>query len=519
LQVDAWPQPSDSGDDIAPSGMAQVTSVSQLSDVKPTDWAFQALQSLVERYGCIAGYPDLTYRGSRALTRYEFAAGLNACLDKIQELLAAATADFVKKQDLETIKALQETFAAELATLRGRVDGLEVRTATLEQQQFSTTTKLQGFVVMGVQGRTANRGDRNPRNGIRDTDDPGTNINLISHAYISLTTQFSPRDFLYMSLWQINGSGDPRLTNDGRPGYDFFNLPLQLGDLNYRVLIGDKLALLVGTEGVFAGLAFRGPNRAEGAFTGALSYFAQRNPVLNIGFGRGGAALDWQFAKRASLQAIHASNVPGVFQKSGSGQGNITNAVQLALTPTDTLDVAFYYVNDFAPTGNLLTFVGDEQLSAVNPLTGVGAPLRTHGFGTTVNWQIRPKLALGGWFGYTSSNIQGEPGRVQTTNWMVYLNLPDLFGPGNLGGLYIGQPPKITHSTLPLGSNVPDTLDGGGGRAGGQPGTTIHTELFYRWQLNDNISITPGVMVIFQPGHTPDSQTIGVGAIRTTFSF
>ena len=53
---------------------AQVTSVSQLSDVQPTDWAFQALQSLVERYGCIVGYPDKTFRGNRALTRYEFAA-------------------------------------------------------------------------------------------------------------------------------------------------------------------------------------------------------------------------------------------------------------------------------------------------------------------------------------------------------------------------------------------------------------------------------------------------------------
>ncbi|MCC8456036.1 iron uptake porin, partial [Streptomyces rochei] len=52
------------------SSMDQVTSVSQLSDVKPTDWAFQALQSLVERYGCIAGYPDGTYRGNRAMTRY-----------------------------------------------------------------------------------------------------------------------------------------------------------------------------------------------------------------------------------------------------------------------------------------------------------------------------------------------------------------------------------------------------------------------------------------------------------------
>jgi hypothetical protein len=65
------------------NSMSQVTSVSQFSDVQPTDWAFQALQSLVERYGCIAGYPNSTYRGNRALTRYEFAAGLNACLDRV----------------------------------------------------------------------------------------------------------------------------------------------------------------------------------------------------------------------------------------------------------------------------------------------------------------------------------------------------------------------------------------------------------------------------------------------------
>jgi hypothetical protein len=59
--------------------LAQVNSVSQLSDVQPTDWAFQALQSLVERYGCIAGYSDGTYRGNRATGRYEFTAGLNSC--------------------------------------------------------------------------------------------------------------------------------------------------------------------------------------------------------------------------------------------------------------------------------------------------------------------------------------------------------------------------------------------------------------------------------------------------------
>ena len=130
--------------------VTQVTSVSQLSDVKPTDWAFQALQSLVERYGCIAGYPDKTYRGNRAMTRYEFAAGLNACMDRINDLIAASTADSAKKEDLATIRKLQEQFSAELATLRGRVDGIESRTAMLEKQQFSPTTKLSGEAIFSI---------------------------------------------------------------------------------------------------------------------------------------------------------------------------------------------------------------------------------------------------------------------------------------------------------------------------------------------------------------------------------
>jgi S-layer homology domain len=99
------------------SSISQVTSVSQLSDVQPTDWAFQALQSLVERYRCISGYPNSTFKGNRALTRYEFAAGLNACLNRVNELIATGTADLVKKEDL--------------VELQGRIDPLEAQTAVL----------------------------------------------------------------------------------------------------------------------------------------------------------------------------------------------------------------------------------------------------------------------------------------------------------------------------------------------------------------------------------------------------
>jgi S-layer homology domain len=99
--------------------VAQTTSVSQLKDVSPTDWAYKALQSLVERYGCIAGYPNSTYRGNRAISRYEFAAGLNACLSQIERLIQQNEA--VSRQDLETINRLAQDYQTELATLGSKV--------------------------------------------------------------------------------------------------------------------------------------------------------------------------------------------------------------------------------------------------------------------------------------------------------------------------------------------------------------------------------------------------------------
>ena len=42
------------------NSLDQVTSVTQFSDIYPTDWAYQALATLVETYGCVAGYPNGT---------------------------------------------------------------------------------------------------------------------------------------------------------------------------------------------------------------------------------------------------------------------------------------------------------------------------------------------------------------------------------------------------------------------------------------------------------------------------
>ncbi|UBF28372.1 iron uptake porin [Kovacikia minuta CCNUW1] len=504
------------------NGMDQVTSVSQLTDVKPTDWAFQALQSLVERYGCIVGYPDKTFRGNRALSRYEFAAGVNACLDRMNELIASSTADFARKEDLIAIQKLQEEFAAELAALRGRVDALEARAATLEKQQFSTTTKLFGQVIFGVQGR--NDADINLA-GFRFRDD-ANQVNVISNVQLSLYTQLSERSILLTGLQAGIGDniGSQLLTNDVLLGYaGDTGGAVKISDLSFRQLIGNNFAIVAGPVGVNMVNVLRGANRIESAGQGPLSRFAQRNPILNIGGDGAGAGFDWQISPAVSFQAVYTSNRAedpangGLF---GGPNGATTIGTQLTVNAFNTVDIALNYVNAYSPSGFLGTSVGDDQLALPNPFS-FRAPIQTNAFGGTIAWRAAPWITLGGWAGYTTSDLKGFSGSVETINWMAFLNFPDLGGRGNLGAIYVGQPPRIISSDLPAGRNIPSFVSGGDPTAGpgGEPSRTTHVEAFYRYRLSDNISLTPGVIVIFNPRHNSDNDTITIGVLRTTFTF
>ena len=500
--------------------MEQVTNVTQLQDVQPTDWAYEALRSLVERYGCIAGYPDGTFRGNRAMTRYEFAAGVNACLQQIERLIANRGSGLASQEDLKTLQRLVEEFSTELATLKTRVDTLEGRTAFLEDHQFSTTTKLFGQAVIGVQGRSENQAVFFA--GFK-TRDPQTNINVITNTQLSLFTQFSPRSILLTGLQAgsgFTGGLNPTFTRLGYEGRTFPDNNVVLSDLTYRQLIGNQFAFIVGTTGVNPVNVFRGANRVESAGFGPISAFAQRNPIINIG-GNSGVGFDWQITPRISLQGVYSTDLTanpslgGIF---GGNRGRTTAGVQLALAPINRLDIALNYINSYTPggrfdTGNLGTGIGDDQLT-------VNAPLKTDAFGGTISLRMTPRFTIGGWAGYTNSWIPGRSGNVETINWMAFLNFPDLLGRGNLAGIYVGQPPKITSSDLPVGFNIPDRVSGtGNGNPGDQPGTATHVEAFYRLRVTDNISITPGVVVVFNPGHNPNSDTVTIGALRTTFTF
>ena len=127
------------------NSIEQITNVNQLRDVSPTDWSYEALRGLTQRYGCISGLPDGSFQGDRPITRNEFAAGLNSCFQQIERSINFSQDTSVNS--LEFLRYKNYNPEAELPTMGGRLNKLESRTIQLEENQFSPTTKLTGETI------------------------------------------------------------------------------------------------------------------------------------------------------------------------------------------------------------------------------------------------------------------------------------------------------------------------------------------------------------------------------------
>ncbi len=311
--------------------MSQVNSVSQLSDVQPNDWAFSALQSLVERYGCIVGYPNGTYRGNRALTRYEFAAGLNACLNRIGELIATSTSDLVNKEDLATLQKLQQEFATELTTLRGRVDTLEARTATLEAQQFSTTTKLNAQIITAVSDTFGNRVGG-------DSDD--SNTYFATRGRLNLESSFTGRDMLRVRLEFgnfLNPDGTSQIATATGTGMTRLNFDTDTNNIvtiphiRYYFPVSNSLSFVVGPVGIgYTDITDTvTPATIADDGNGIPSLFGQYSPLFRRG--GGGAAVNWNIAQNLILTMGYLAGSPEVpFGSNGIFNGGYNALAHLA---------------------------------------------------------------------------------------------------------------------------------------------------------------------------------------------
>ncbi|MEH2447304.1 MAG: iron uptake porin [Nostoc sp.] len=498
------------------NSLSQVTSVSQFSDVQPTDWAFQALQSLVERYGCIAGYPNSTYRGNRALTRYEFAAGLNACLDRVNELIATATGDLVSKQDLATLQRLQEEFSAELATLRGRVDAVEARTAELEANQFSTTTKLVGEAIFAVNDIFGgNTGDAN-------------NTVFQDRVRLDLQTSFTGKDILHTRLAagnalafnQVDNAGLPIDTAEGTQTFQIGstgNNGVIIDWLAYYVPIGPVQAYFAGTGGIHSDyVATNNPYFEDyDGGNGALSTFATESAIYRIG-GGAGAALTLPFGKGGSFFkpssltiGYLASNANSPGPNLGLLEGNYAALGQLNFSVGDRLSIAATYVHGYhGAGGNLFDLggglastsrvVGSAQANTLSTLN----PSSSNSYGLSAAFRPSDKLSISGFISYHDVTGFGANDDFQAWSYGLGVALPDFGKKGNVLGIFAGAEPYAFNRPGFVGNDIP-----------------YHFEGFYKYRVSDNVSITPGVIWLTSPGQNSDNDDAFIGTLRTTFTF
>jgi hypothetical protein len=481
--------------------MGQVTSVSQLRDVSPTDWAFEALRSLVERYGCIVGYPDRTFRGNRALSRYEFAAGLNACMQQMERLIAQS--ESVMKEDIEKLKRLMAEFETELAALGARVDNLEGRVAFLEDHQFSTTTKLRGEVIMALTGFGPN-------------SEGNDQVTLSDRVRLTLDSSFTGKDRLRLRL--AAGNVPTIRTQTGN------NISSTQAALNfaqntendvrfdrafYTTPVGDKFRFWVGAvmpaEDVYQTFS----PYTESSATGSLSRALRFNPVMYRNVGESGIGAKYKFNDTFDITASYlaGSNNSAANPTEGNGlfNGVYSAGVQFGINPNKNLGfgIGYMFAYDNANSiGGGLTPLG----ALPNRLQGVR--VESHNIGIQGNWRIAEQFNMSAWGGFSDLNDPRSGGSsADLWTFAVNLSVLDLMKEGSVLTIGGGMLPYVDA----VETRGRDVVLGGN--------TSWIVEGNYNFPVTDSISITPGIYAVFNPNQDDSNDTAVVGVLRTVFKF
>ena len=523
--------------DYASTG-EQVTSITQFSDVYPTDWAYQALSNLIERYGCVAGYPNGTYRGNRAMTRFEAAALLNACLDRVTEVT-------------DELKRLMKEFEKELAIVKGRVDGLEARVGELEATQFSTTTKLKGQTTFVIGAATASSNVDGAADFFNATQG-ATTFNYDTRLF--LDTSFTGKDLLRTML-RAGNFGDSVFGNGATSLETAFEEPsgansVAINRVWYQFPIGSSFTATIGGLVRQDDMLAVWPSAYPADTVLDFFTYAGAPGAYNLALGQGGG-LSWESggfsisANYVSGNGFNSDPRKGLFfsddddfigEDFNDECGGIATdcaasngTVQIAYTD-DNWGIAAAY--NYASGDNGVGIYGGNGTPAAVSFSSLGV---TNSFGLSAYWSPSeaswfPSISTG--WGINTTDIDNDldlfADSATSQSWYVGLQWADVFLKGNSAGMAVGQ------STFVTGIDFDDDYDGDEwvGDA------NYAWEWWYKFQVTDNISVTPALFYLSRPqgqrtmalngGFGPDGEPVGDkdntfsnfgGLVKTTFKF
>jgi Carbohydrate-selective porin, OprB family len=476
------------------------------TEVQPTDWQYSALQGLANKYDC----ENKVFDG-KAIARDAFVNGLKICLQKVEPVLAK-NADQVTGEELDVLRRLTQEFRAELSNIDTRIEKLQQRTALAQTSQFSTTTKLKGEVIVGL-------------NGVISGGAPGSNTTVSNRARLLLESTFTGKDKLYTRLAaQNNGAGYGTLKNDanltlaplnGIPAANAsqtsFGPPNATGNtfgldwLAYQFPVGNATVYAAAYNGIHSDYAethnpyfqdFTGGN-------GAITSLAEENPIYKVGGGTGiGVTVPLNGANTGiGLDSINLSYFAGASGANnpavGGGIFGGRNSIlaQVNFKPSEKFDFGLAYVNAYNAGGAIYDF------GAGGPILGSALPAQnSSSYGASASFKVSDNFTLNGYL--TTTSATGTPiGNANLLTYGVGAAFPNIGQPGNLLGFFVGQPPTVT--------NAP-----------GAAASAYHLEGFYKYKLNDNLSITPGLIYLTNPNQLgSNSNSALLGTVRTTFTF
>lgn len=462
----------------------QQTSVSELSDVQPTDWAYQALKSLVEKYGVISGYSDGTFGGNRPMSRYEFAVALAATLSKVEDIIADRMSDRFIQEDMIVLRRLQKEFRSALDDLQQRVDNLEARNSELQAHQFSTTTKLHGEAIIAL------------------TDGTDANKTVVSRSRLTLSTSFNQQDVLVTQLEAGNNGGDAIslaqqqeenllgttgfIANGGGLDYVEVDSDLRLRRLHYTFRPSQDVAVTVGAKMLSRDFIDHNKYANNEAVDFSSSFFLNNPLIVQNQIDRNGgagAAVQWnpgdgQFTVRSLYIAADADQPDFTSTQGGLFGDRYQASVEVEYLPSDQLALRLQYTNALINNTHINAFGVNAECS-LNRNAGI--------FG---------RFGFGNYNGYNTAI--NEDLDLHPVTWAVGVGFRNLLLPGTVAGIAIGQP------------FVSEDL----GNA-----TQTNFEAFYNLQLSDNLSITPTFSLVTNADNDSSNGTIWQTTLRSVFSF
>jgi hypothetical protein len=478
------------------------------SDIRPGDWAYQALQNLLKRPGCGSPLAREAFHRSQGIPRQHAAILLNRCLAQIP----------ASNEDLPRLLQLLND---EFANLSGAMQDLSVKLVGLEAQSFATSTKLKADATMTL-GGIPNYG----RNGSPNSK-AGGNTTFNYEFHLNFYTSYTGKDFLRMRLGAGNFGSYPfgtstsnvfklirtESSNDA-PYLDrlYYQFPLGKHD-QYRLTIG---ALVRNTEMAWIPSVYRsdvldffGTGGGSGVYNKALGEGVGMSWRQAVAPGKSGwlASLN-TVVSGSAVNSENSSCSPSC--RSGDSGADSSFGVFNAKSGINALAQLGYQATTW---GVAIGYRYGTTQSAVRTANGVaGNPLvagqQDNSLAFNLYWRPHhaswlPSVSTG--FGYNIVSPSSAANAAQSSrSWMAGFQWDNISASSNVAGLAVGQP---AHSA---------------GATGGSPWLL---EVFYRFFLSENLTITPALFYgrgvstsKANDGGQPIFNGLG-GVIQTTFEF